>query len=114
MIFAVLLLGIPQAKYSSHFSIPFFGMQRIAIDIESSSKARLQMKGILNIDDSVSFTCDKTGKFRFYLSDQTKEKINNINCEIHTAEYNDNEDTAYITVKVPYFINQKIKLSRYS
>lgn len=113
MIFAVLLLGIPQAKYSSQFSIPFVGMQRIAIDIKSSNKARLQVKGILNIDDSVSFTYDKTGNLGFCLSDQTIKKINNLNCEIHTAEYNHNEDTAYITVKVPYFINKKIKLSRY-
>jgi hypothetical protein len=74
MIFAALLLGIPQAKYSSQFSIPFVGMQRIAIDIKSSNEARLQMKGILNIDDSVSFTCDKTGNLGFYLSDQTIKK----------------------------------------
>lgn len=75
MIFAVLLLGIPQAKYSSQFSIPFVGIQRIAIHIKSSNKARLQMKGKLNIDDSVSFTCDKTGNFEFYLSDQTIKKM---------------------------------------
>lgn len=103
---------IPQAKYISRFFIPFAGTQQVSLDIRTQNTAILKMRGILNIEDTVHFTT-YGNEFNFELSETTLSKLKRYHCTVHTAEYIECEDAAYITVQVPFFFNQKIKLSRY-
>jgi hypothetical protein len=101
------------AQYGSHISIPFIGQQHIQLDIVTKKLARINLSGIISMEENLNYHMTKDNKLEFSMSGSLEKVLNKYFVKIHTAEYDPKSDTASICVFVkPIHFKKKVSMPR--
>lgn len=97
------------ATYSSSIHFPLIGRQVIRLDVTSYTRACITLEGLLNIEDTITYSMGSNGDIHFDLSDKMTAFMNRYHCAIVDANYRDNVASIRLRIK-PLFFNKRIVL----
>ena len=97
------------AEYYRQLKFPVLGLQAFRIHILSETRARLQITGMLGIDEIIPYSTDLTGRLYFSLSEKTKQILKRFKTKLLEAGYDPHTDTPY--VKVAPYVLPAVKIS---
>jgi hypothetical protein len=100
------------ARYYRSVSFPVLGRQAFQIHVLSDATARLQITGMLAIDEIIPYSTDLAGRLSFTLSEKTKEILRKFKTKLLEAGYDPRTDEPYFKV-APYVLPAlKIRMGR--
>lgn len=100
------------ATYVRTLPFPFLGQQTFQLHVLSDTTARLQVNGMLSVDEVVAYGVDETGCMSFALSDSTRQIMRRLKTKIVEAGYEDAKDAPYFCVAALFFPSIKVSLKR--
>ena len=83
-----------------------------ALSIVTETRARLQLRGRLELDEPVEYDISETGQLSFSLTDSTKRLLRRFRTSLDAAAYDSDADTAQVTVWPPLPLAVRINLHR--
>lgn len=95
-------LFVPGSMYRSEVTVPVLGPQSFMLKILDDSTARILIRGVLKLDDSISYAVDEaTGKISFILTEKTKRVLRRFGTKLGSVGYDADRDEAQLVVKPP-------------
>ena len=95
-------LFLPGSTYRTEVSVPVLGTQSFVLNILDDSTARIWIRGVLKLDDSISYAVDEvTGKISFVLTEKTKRVLRRFGTRLGSVGYDSERDEACLEVKPP-------------
>lgn len=93
---------VPGALYRTEVLVPVLGPQSFVLKILDDSTARIWIRGVLRLDDSISYRVDEdTGKIFFVLTDKTQRVLRRFGTRLGSVGYDAERDEARLEVKPP-------------
>ena len=92
--------------------LPVVGQQTVELSIISRTLARLQLRGRLNIDQTVEYTMDQSGQLSFHLTEATQRLLRRFRTRLAEAGYDAKTDTSWVVVFPPLPFSVNIRLNR--
>ena len=95
-------LFVPGSIYRSEMSVPVLGPQSFVLKILDDTTARIWIRGVLKLEDSIEYTVDDTtGKIAFVLTDKTKRLLRRFGTRLGSVGYDADRDEAQLEVQPP-------------
>ena len=95
-------LFAPGSIYRSEMSVPVLGPQSFVLKILDDTTARIWIRGVLKLDDSIEYTVDEaTRKISFVLTDKTKRLLRRFGTRLGSVGYDPDRDEARLEVQPP-------------
>ena len=100
------------ATYEKSVGIPVLGRQIFSLHILSDNTAHLLVRGMLFLDELVTYTVTKRGCLKCNLSDNAIATMRKVRASLKEVGYDRNTDTPYVKVSTPLPMPVKIYLTR--
>lgn len=100
------------ARYEKTVGIPVLGRQVFSLHILSDNRAHLIVKGMLILDELVTYTVTQKGCLDCRLSDSAQKQLKKVRASLKEVGYNFETDTPYVKVRTPLPAAIKIHLKR--
>ena len=102
------------ATYEKSVRIPVLGKQVFSLHILSDNTAHLLVKGMLFLDELVTYTVTKRGCLNCNLSEHAILTMRKVRASLKEVGYDRDTDTPYVKVSTPLPVPVKIHLKRKS
>lgn len=102
------------AKYEKAIGLPVLGRQVFSLHILSDNTAHLLVKGMLILDELVTYTVTSRGCLNCRLSESAQKQLKTFRTTLKEVGYNVETDTPYVKVRTPLPAPVKIHLKRQS
>ena len=102
------------ATYEKSVQIPVLGRQVFSLHILSDNTAHLLVKGMLFLDELVTYTVSKRGCLNCNLSENAILTMRKVRASLKEVGYDRETDTPYVKVSTPLPVPVKINLKRKS
>ena len=100
------------ATYEKSIGIPVLGKQIFSLHILSDNTAHLLVKGMLFLDELVTYTVTKRGCLNCNLSENAISTMRKVRASLKEVGYDGDTDTPYVKVSTPLPLPVKIHLKR--
>jgi hypothetical protein len=100
------------ARYEKSIGLPVLGLQLFSLEIISENTAHLLVKGMLILDELVTYTVSSRGCLNCRLSDKAQKKLRSFRTTLKEVGYNVATDTPYVKVRPPLPASVTIHLKR--
>lgn len=100
------------ATYEKSVQIPVLGRQVFSLHILSDNTAHLLVKGMLFLDELVTYTVSKRGCLNCDLSENAISTMRKVRASLKEVGYDRETDTPYVKVSTPLPVPVKINLKR--
>lgn len=104
-------LLIPCAIFTASIRFPFVGTQNITLQLETESRARISLKGFINVEDSFRYTLHEDGRAHFDLSDKIKTILDKYMCTLSNARLENDDAIVRLRIR-PLRYNHDILLKK--
>ena len=102
------------ATYEKSVRIPMLGKQVFSLHILSDNTAHLLVKGMLFLDELVTYTVTQRGCLNCNLSEHAISTMRKVRASLKEVGYDRDTDTPYVKVSTPLPVPVKIHLKRKS
>lgn len=92
---------MPGSIYRSEVSVPVLGPQSFVLKIIDENTARIWIRGVLKLDDSIRYAVDDMGRISFMLTDKTKRILRRFGTRLGSVGYDAERDEARLEVQPP-------------
>ena len=100
------------ARYEKTIGLPVLGRQVFSLHILSDNTAHLLVKGMLILDELVTYSVNSRGCLNCRLSDGAQKQLRKFRTNLKEVGYNVATDTPYVKVRTPLPAAVKIHLKR--
>lgn len=95
-------LFIPGSTYRTDVSVPVLGTQSFVLKILDDSSARIWIRGVLKLEDSISYAVDEvSGEITFVLTEKTERVLRRFGTRLGDVGYDAERDEARLEIKSP-------------